>query len=108
MPSQISDEEFRNLHGWPGTCVVVDVEATTNASVALTAGKTYWASCPIGVHLEFGTTPEAVVATSFYLAPGVLFPFTVPNVGGKVAVIKHDTGDDDDVLYLLPDTGTGV
>lgn len=102
-----SDVEFRNLHGWPGTCVVFAATGSSVQSAALTAGKTYWFSCPIGVHIECGSNPTAVVATSFFIAAGVPFPITVPAAGGKVAVIKHLSTDTNDVAYMAPETGTG-
>lgn len=108
MSNTVTENEFRNMHGWPGTCVVWAATAASAQSAALTAGKTYWFSCPIAVHIACGANPTAVVATSFYVAAGVMFPITVPAAGGKVAVIKHVAADDDSVACLLPDTGTGV
>jgi hypothetical protein len=108
MPSIQSDNEFRALHGHPGTPVVIDMSGTTAQSAALTVGTIYIMTSASALHFEMGSTdPTAVVATSAYWPAGVPFYFVPMVTGEKVAVIKH-TGEADEKVYITPMTGYRV
>ena len=103
MTSVQSDNEFRALHGEPGTAVTISMtDASAATAAALTAGQMYMLTSPSALHLVLGATPTAT-ANDTYWPANVPFYF-VPRTAVKAAVIKY-TGADDATVTITPLNG---
>ena len=104
--STLSENEFRSLHGHPGTAVTVSMTGTSAATAsALTAGQMYEITCSSGFHYELGASPTATTSSKYW--PPKLVKYMVLNSDLKVAFIKA-TGEDDATVWVTPLTGHRV
>jgi hypothetical protein len=103
MMSVLSDNEFRALHGEPGTAVAISMTGTSAATAAaLAAGQVYMLTSPSPLHLVLGATPTATTSDT-YIPANVPFYF-VPRTAVKAAVIKF-AGADDATVTITPLNG---
>ena len=101
--SYLTENEFRSLHGEPGTALTVAVgESSAATAAALTAGQMYMLTCSSALHMAIGATPTAT-SSDTYIPANVPFYFVLRS-DAKVAAIKF-SGADDATATITPLTG---
>ena len=88
MTSRITDEYLRSMHGEPQTPQeVVSFDGSVQTTGTLTEGTKYLFQATQDCHIEIGSNPTAVVATSTPVFAFTPYIFTM-TAAHKVAAIK--------------------
>ena len=103
MGSRQTDRQLQRIHGLPGVAIALSFTDTSAQSSALTVNTTYVLCATEDCHFLISANPTALT-TSTFLAAGVPWPITIPDVGVtyKVAAIRKDTSG---TLTITPMSG---